>query len=121
MSSTVREPRGNDRGSVTAEIAVALPALTLMLGLALGAVDAAATQVACVDSARVGARALARGEEPPRVRELVQQTAPPAAEVVLRTEAAHARVEVRAPVRIGPLPSGVTVHGRALTPLEPVQ
>lgn len=121
-SPTRASPRGghgNDRGTVTAEIAVALPALALVLALSLGSVAAAAAQVACTDSARVAARALARGDDPYTARELAQQTAPREATVVLSTDAEHAQVEVHAPVQLGPLPSGLTVSGQAVTPLEP--
>src|SRR5690606_29262484 len=43
-----------DRGAVTAETAVVLPGLALLLGVALCCVHAAAAHVACVDAARVG-------------------------------------------------------------------
>ena len=46
----------------TAELAVALPSLVLVLALALAALDLGIAQVRCVDAARVGARLLARGE-----------------------------------------------------------
>lgn len=118
--TNLHSDHGNDRGTVTAEIAVALPALALILALSLGSVAAAAAQVACTDSARVGARALARGDDPHTARELAQQTAPTEATIVLSTDPEHAQVEVHAPVQLGPLPSGLTVTGRAVTPLEPV-
>ena len=47
-----------------------LPALLLVLAIALGAVGAAAAQLSCADAARIGARALARGEPPERARAL---------------------------------------------------
>jgi Flp pilus assembly protein TadG len=50
-----------DRGGVTAEFAVALPALLLMVTFALGAVDAVLTKVQCVDAARDAALVAARG------------------------------------------------------------
>ncbi|MDS1270017.1 TadE family type IV pilus minor pilin [Lipingzhangella sp. LS1_29] len=110
---------GRDRGTVTVEVAVALPALALLLAVALGAVEAGATQVACVDSARLGARSLARGDSPQVARELIRQTAPESSTMVLEVQAEHARVTVSAPVRLAPLPTGLRVTGRAVTPAEP--
>src|SRR5205085_12627019 len=57
-----RPARDRQRGSVTAEFGVALPAFVLVLALGLGAVAAATAQLRCVDAARAGARAVARGE-----------------------------------------------------------
>ncbi len=54
-------PAGSaDRGSVTAELAVALPALVLLLLAGLTAVQAVTVQLRCVDAAREAARAAAR-------------------------------------------------------------
>jgi len=54
--------RRRERGSVTAELAVGLPALILVLAAALTAVSAVVTKLQCVDAAREAARAAARGE-----------------------------------------------------------
>lgn len=63
------DPRGgrvhrptHDAGMVTAELAVAVPALVVVLSLVLGAVGVGVDQVRCVDAARVAVRALARGD-----------------------------------------------------------
>lgn len=53
---------GGDEGSVAAELAVALPAVLLSLLLGVGALTAAAQQVALQDSAADAARLLSRGE-----------------------------------------------------------
>jgi hypothetical protein len=66
---------------VTAEIAVALPALLLVLTLGLGAVALVTDHVRCVDAARVGARLLARGEDAGRVRAEVARQAPEGADI----------------------------------------
>lgn len=50
-----------DRGAITAELAMALPALVLLLTVALGAVDAVADKMRCVDAARDAALESARG------------------------------------------------------------
>src|SRR5690242_19190889 len=51
-----------DRGSVTAEIAVALPVLVMFLLVGLTAVNAVSVKMRCVDAAREAARSQARGE-----------------------------------------------------------
>jgi hypothetical protein len=58
---------GRERGSVTAEFAVALPAVVLVLGLALGALAVGSQSVRLQDAAGLAARALARGEPPGEV------------------------------------------------------
>ncbi|MFD1715491.1 TadE family type IV pilus minor pilin [Amnibacterium flavum] len=55
------DPRG-ERGSATAELAVAMPAVLLVLAACLGMLQIAAQQVRYSDAAAVGARSLARGE-----------------------------------------------------------
>ena len=50
---------------VTAETAVVLPVLLLVLAGAVAAVTVVGAQLRCVDAAREGARAAARGETPP--------------------------------------------------------
>jgi len=51
-----------ERGSATAELAVALPAVALVLALCLGAVHVVGRQVRLTDAAADAARALGRGE-----------------------------------------------------------
>lgn len=51
-----------ERGSVAAELAVALPAVVLTLALGVGTLGAAARQVALQDAAADAARVLGRGE-----------------------------------------------------------
>ncbi|MDQ0615688.1 Flp pilus assembly protein TadG [Microbacterium sp. W4I4] len=62
---------GGDRGSVAAELAVALPAVVLALLLGVGALGAAATQVGLQDAAADAARLLGRGEAPSRAAGVV--------------------------------------------------
>lgn len=54
---------GGERGSVTAEFAVVLPAVLVCLGLCVGAIQAAAQHVRLTDAAAVAARALGRGDD----------------------------------------------------------
>lgn len=116
----MRSPRDSDRGSVTMETAMVLPSLLLVLAVCLGAVAAASAQLACADAARVGARALARGETEDRARQLAQSAAPETARVQLSDDGELARVTVRVDLRLGPeLALPVRVSGRAAVPLEP--
>jgi hypothetical protein len=115
-----RRGRPTDEGTVTAEIAVALPALVLVTMMAIWGVTAAAAQVGCVDAVRAGARAAARGEPVGAVRTAVTAAAPAGARVDVRRGAETTRVEVvvavRAPV-LGGLPS-LTLRAHALAANE---
>ncbi|MDQ0866737.1 hypothetical protein QF036_004318 [Arthrobacter globiformis] len=71
--------RGNNRGAVTAEFAVALPAVLLLLAMLLAGSAAGITQLRLEDAARAGARALARGEDPAAVNGIVRKLAGPSA------------------------------------------
>ena len=68
-------PTGSGEAA-TAELAVALPALVLVLAVALAGLDLGVAQVRCVDAARVGARLLARGEPPAQPLAEVRAAAP---------------------------------------------
>ncbi|RFA22828.1 TadE family type IV pilus minor pilin [Subtercola boreus] len=58
----VRRAVQDDRGSITAEFAAGLPAVMIVLVLALAALQASTLQVRVVDAAAVAARTLARGD-----------------------------------------------------------
>jgi hypothetical protein len=64
---------------VTAEFAVALPAVLLLLAMLLAGSAAGITQLRLEDAARAGARALARGEDPAAVNGIVRKLAGPSA------------------------------------------
>lgn len=83
----------------TAELAVALPSLVLVLAVALAAVDLGLTQVRCVDAARLGARLVARAEPESVVLGEVRRAAPSGAHVVVARSGDHGTVTVtgRAP------------------------
>lgn len=109
------------KGSVTAETAVVLPAVVVVLAAALWAVAAVGAHLECVDAARTGARAASRGEPLERVRGDVLAVAPPGASVVVSRTAEVTRVEVSASVRPGwgvSLPA-VTVRAAAVSATEP--
>ena len=115
-------PLGGSRGSVTAETAVLMPVLLVVLAAALGVLASVAAQMRCVDAARGAARVAARGDDAATVRRVAQRLAPPDAVVQVRTSAGIVEVIVVAQVRpFGPamqvLPS-VEVRGRAVAAVE---
>ncbi|MFJ6212281.1 TadE family type IV pilus minor pilin [Streptomyces sp. NPDC092296] len=73
--------RRGDAGYVTAETAVALPTLVLAVMMLIWGLLATTAQIRCVDAARVGARAAARGEADAAVLTAVRRAAPDGAEV----------------------------------------
>lgn len=106
---------GADRGFVTAEAAVVLPSLVLLLAVLLWSVMAAAARIQCVDGARAGARAAARGEAPGGVRAAVLTAAPRGAQISTAREGDLVRVAVR--VRTpgpGPLTLGLRADAVAM-------
>jgi hypothetical protein len=112
---------------VTAETAVLLPVLVVVLAAAVLVLACVAAQLECVDAARSGARAAARGEAPGVVTSTAERLAPQGARVALRTgrlaDAATVEVVVTAQVRpfgraLRVLPA-VRVSGRAVAVVEP--
>ncbi|WP_235834203.1 TadE family type IV pilus minor pilin [Actinomadura logoneensis] len=103
----------------TAEIAVALPALVLVTVLALWAVAVASTHLACVDAARAGSRAAARGESLDAVRAVVARSAPRGATVTVERGPDSVQVTVsttvRPPALSGLPPLSVQAHAKAET------
>lgn len=61
-----------DRGSVTAEFAIVLPGVLLVLLMSLSALSLQASRIALVEVAAEGARALARGESEQLVAQLLE-------------------------------------------------
>lgn len=61
-STSAGEPDRRDRGSATAEFAIALPAVLLLLALSLGAVAISGAHVRAQDAAADAARSAARGD-----------------------------------------------------------
>jgi Flp pilus assembly protein TadG len=109
--------RRPDRGSTTAELAVGLPALVLLLLFALGAVNAVLARMQCVDAARDAALAGARGGDATAAG---QRRAPRGATVVVTLDSERAAATVRVTVHpLGPHLPGVTVTGNAVADVEP--
>ncbi len=87
---------------VSAELAVALPAVILVLLMSLSALMVGIDQVRCTDAARIAARAAARGESDAVVRGNGLRAAPSGSTVVIGASDRLVRVTVSSPVR-GPL------------------
>ena len=104
-----------EEGVITAEFAVALPAVTVVLALCLGAASTGVAQLKVEESARTAARAAARGDSEAQIRSAVSRIDPAqsvqisvspndatAAEVGEgRTRQVHVRVSRPAPGVIG--------------------
>ncbi|MFI6085394.1 TadE family type IV pilus minor pilin [Streptomyces sp. NPDC051217] len=113
-----RTPWGyGDRGSVTAEAAVAVPALVVFVAALLWALTAAAAQIQCVDAARAGARAAARSEPRAAAVEAARSAAPEGAQVTLGRSDDLWRVRVEAPTP-GPHGIALTLAAEAVAPAE---
>lgn len=67
---------GDERGSVVAEFAVALPAVVLVLAVGIGALAAGARHVRLQDAVADAARLSARGESSQRVHDAVGAAVP---------------------------------------------
>jgi hypothetical protein len=105
---------------VTAETAVVLPVLLLVLAAAVSALVVLGAQLRCVDAAREGARAAARGEADGAVLAVVRRGAPDGAAVTTTRDGDAVTVRVTAPVRpLGPLPLRLQVTAAAFGQVEP--
>ena len=109
-----------DAGMVTAELAVALPALVLVLALAVGVLAVGTTRLRCADAAQAAARLAARGEPFSAVREAATGIASSDVAVRVSRTAADVTVEVTARVTLPGhwLPAAV-VHEHATMAREP--
>lgn len=105
---------------VTAETAVVLPVLLLALAGAVAAVTVVGAQLRCVDAAREGARAAARGDDIATVRVLASRAAPAGMDVSVVRAGEDVRVAVSGRIRpLGPVPLDVDVSAEAVARLEP--
>lgn len=100
-----------EEGVITAEFAVALPAVTVVLALCLGAASTGVAQLKVEESARTAARAAARGDSEAQIRSAVSRidpaqsvqisVSPEVAADAGRTRQVHVRVSRPAPGVIG--------------------
>lgn len=104
----------------TAEFAVALPAVILMVVMALSAMSTALDQVRCLDAARATARLLARGDSPQRALAQGRSLAPPGAELSVRQSGQDLEVRVvgRPGAALGWLGARATPQGMAVAAQE---
>jgi Flp pilus assembly protein TadG len=110
--------RPSDSGTVTAELAVCLPVLVLLLAVVLSAVSVAGARVRVQDAAREAARAAARGDQATAQR-LAQQEAPGVTVAISTADGVvTADARLSAHLLAGWLPA-VTVEERAVAALEP--
>ena len=107
-----------DEGYATAEAAVALPALLVVLGIALGAVVTVDGQLRCVDAARAGARVAARGDSDAAARTAAAQVAPRGARTAVERRGRTVRVTVTVTLRAGRWMPGVPLRADATADLE---
>ncbi|ACQ78885.1 putative TadE-like family protein [Beutenbergia cavernae DSM 12333] len=118
-SSPRRERGDEERGSVTAELAVALPALVVILVAVLLAASAGLTQVRCQDAARAAARAAAIGDDDARVRAVALELGGPSAGVTVARDGEWVVVTVEREVTTGVPSWSVTVSATARAWIEP--
>lgn len=86
-----------DRGAVTVETAVIMPALVLLLAVLLAAAAAGMTAVRYEEAARASARAAARGENTAVVERTAREIAGESASVVVGAAAGRVTVAVSGP------------------------
>lgn len=82
---------------VTAELALTLPAVVLVLVICLSALAWGVDHVRCVDAARVAVRELARGEPSGRALADAQRAAPEEARVTVSRSGGDVTVTVTSP------------------------
>jgi TadE-like protein len=105
---------------VTAETAVVLPVLLLVLAGAVAAVTVVVAQMRCVDAAREGARAAARGETTALVVDVTARAAPDGAVTTVTPDGPAVSVTFAAEVApLGPLPLRLRVSATAVAQREP--
>lgn len=93
-------PGDSSAGYVTAETAVVLPALVLVLLAVLALARLASVQSVAQDGAALGARSAARGESDAAVRAAAHRVAPADADVLVERSAGLVTVVVRVPVAV---------------------
>ena len=92
-------PKADD-GMVTAELAMALPTVIVVLAVAMAALFAVMTELRCTDAAATAARLLSRGESVATAQAAVRAVAGDTATLRLSSSAGSVRADVRAPAGI---------------------
>ena len=73
ISLTKSDCDSNETGSVTAELAMALPSVALVIGITLGAFSLQIERMKLVEVSATAARAIARGESEENARALITE------------------------------------------------
>ncbi|MGB5952772.1 MAG: TadE family type IV pilus minor pilin [Ornithinimicrobium sp.] len=110
-----------EAGMATAEMAMAIPAILLVLAMCLTGLSLGADQIRCVDAARAAARAASRGESAAEIRRLAQELTPDGSKVEVDVDSGQGfvSVSVQAPAPSGILPALPPAKATARAPLEP--
>ncbi len=102
---------------MTAELALALPTLMLIIGVGIWVQSVVALQARCQDAARAGARAAARGDPDAAIRSAIGAALPAGAQLSIRRSGSQVTVSVRAapavPGVLASLVSAPSVTGSA--------
>jgi Flp pilus assembly protein TadG len=85
---------------VTAELALALPTLMLIVAVGIWMQSAVALQARCQDAARAGARAAARGDPDTAIRSAISAALPAGANVGISRARSQVTVTVSASVPV---------------------
>jgi Flp pilus assembly protein TadG len=105
---------------VTAETAVLLPVVVLLVAVVAGLTAGAATHLRCADAARAAARAVAIGEEDGAAAAVARRVAGDGARVAVGRSEGWVVVTVEATLGPSlPLVGGIVVSGAATTRAEP--
>lgn len=89
-----RRDRGSDSGTATAEFAVVMPAVVLLIVLLTGAAAVGFSQLRAFDAARSAAREIARGESQPAVVAEAKKHAGDSSSVRVRADGGYSVVTV---------------------------
>jgi hypothetical protein len=104
---------------VTAELAVTITVVVLVLAFCTAGIAAGVDQLRCVDAARIAARSAARGDPPDQSRGLALQAAPADAVVAIERVGEEVRVTVSARAGgLGGLLPSWRLQAHATGPLE---
>lgn len=94
-----RAVAGSDSGYATAEAAMVLPALLVVLAMGIWVLSCVGAQLRCVDAARTAARAAARGDAPAVAAAAGARVAPSGAAIAIRSQARQVHVDVNVSLR----------------------
>lgn len=101
-----------ERGAITAEVAVVLPALVALLALLLGTAHVGVSQLRLDEAARAGAREAMRGESTASIEATVERLAGREASLRVGGDAGWRTVEVSTTVS-GPFPFDIDLTATA--------